>query len=159
MVLSKKALIIQFTIRLDAPCHELNFGYITIHHSFSSFITGIPVLSTHGDYYTEVMSHLHSQDMDGLLSDDPLFVLLNPPRLFAAHDFKLTYKGSLETKEYLLEKWCQDRQISTEHFPLLGSLLGRRLWLAAVRRGSTFVIVLCLHSLKTLNYNKRGWIP
>ena len=142
MVLSKKALIIQFTIRLDAPCHELNFGYITIHHSFSSFITGIPVLSTHGDYYTEVMSHLHSQDMDGLLSDDPLFVLLNPPRLFAAHDFKLTYKGSLETKEYLLEKWWQDRQFSTEHFALLGSLLGRRLWLTAVRRDSTFVIVL-----------------
>lgn len=91
---------------------------------FCFLVSGIPVLSTVGDYYAEVMSHLNANNMDGLLTDDPNFVLLNPPRLFAAHDFKLTYKGSLETKEYLLEKWTQNHQISPDSFPLLGSLLG-----------------------------------
>jgi len=87
-------------------------------------IVGIPVLYTSGDYYKEIISHIHKHRVHGLLTDNGFFALLNPPRLFAAHDLKLTYKGSLETKEYNLEKWMQQHKLTADRLPLLGCLLG-----------------------------------
>lgn len=71
------------------------------------------------------MAYSASNDVQGILSDDSFFALLRPPRLFSAHDFKLTYKGSLETKEYLLENWTEQQNLGADRFPLLASLLGR----------------------------------
>ena len=67
---------------------------------------------------------MHLHNLDGILTDDPAFALFNPPRLFAAHDVKLTYKGSLETKEYDLEQLFKTDEIDTERLPLFASLLG-----------------------------------
>lgn len=82
------------------------------------------MFSTVEDYYHEIMAYSAINDVQGILSDDSVFALLKPPRLFSAHDFKLTYKGSLETKEYLLANWTDQQKLSTDRFPLLASLLG-----------------------------------
>lgn len=82
------------------------------------------MLYTSGDYYTEVMEYLYSHNINGILTDDPAFALLNPPRMFTAHDFKLTYKGSLETKEYFLHKMSKASNLKPDRYPLLASLLG-----------------------------------
>lgn len=97
-------------------------------------ITGVPIFCTNGDYYTDVLSYMHSHHLDGILTDDPAFAPFNFPRLYAAHDLKLTYRGSLETKEYLLQKVLTDNQILPERLPLLASLLGKYVIASSLRK-------------------------
>jgi len=84
------------------------------------------VFSTLGDYYNEVSTYMTANDFDGILTDDSGFALLKSCRIFSARSLKLTYKGSLETKELFLQKMLSDKDIKPAHWPLLASLLGKK---------------------------------
>lgn len=69
-------------------------------------------------------AYVEKSGAKGILSDDSSVALMGFPRVFAAHDLKLTYKGTLESKEYLIDKWISHYKLSADQIYLLASLVG-----------------------------------
>lgn len=57
----------------------------------------------------------------GLHSD---YIFANIPRYLSSHDLRLTYRGTLETKEYLISKLLTNHNLKINHLPYLGLFLG-----------------------------------
>lgn len=52
------------------------------------------------------------------------YIIANFSRYFSSHELRLSYKGSLETKEFITSKLLLHYNISTDHLPFIGILLG-----------------------------------
>ncbi|KAF4518510.1 hypothetical protein B566_EDAN009710 [Ephemera danica] len=86
-----------------------------------------PKICTMDDHKQEVIAYCRENNFHGLLVEDAEYAAFDPPRYFSSENLKLTYKGSLETKEYLLARVAETLQISPGRLPLLAALLGTHL--------------------------------
>ncbi|XP_045475260.1 constitutive coactivator of PPAR-gamma-like protein 1 isoform X2 [Harmonia axyridis] len=85
---------------------------------------GITVMCTMDDHHQEVIAYCREYGFHGLLADDAEYAAFDPPRYFSSENLKLTYKGSLETKEYMLKELTKTLKLSQEQICVMAALLG-----------------------------------
>ena len=54
------------------------------------------------DHHLEIMSYCFENGYHGVMTDNGEFAFFNPPRLFSAHDLKLSFSQELETTEWVI---------------------------------------------------------
>ncbi|XP_043207106.1 constitutive coactivator of PPAR-gamma-like protein 1 isoform X2 [Amphibalanus amphitrite] len=84
----------------------------------------VQVLCSVEDHRQEVMAFCRENNYHGVMAEDAEYLLLGPPRYFSAKQMKLTYKGSLETKEFILNEVARGLDLQPNRFCLLAALLG-----------------------------------
>jgi len=84
----------------------------------------VQVLQSVDQHRQEVMLFCREHNYHGVMAEDAEYIMLNPPRLFSAKQMKLTYKGSLETKEFMLNELARGLDLQPGRFSLLAALLG-----------------------------------
>ncbi|XP_066992640.1 constitutive coactivator of PPAR-gamma-like protein 1 homolog [Anabrus simplex] len=87
----------------------------------------VSVLCTMDDHHQEVIAYCRENGFHGLMADDGEYAVFDPPRYFSSEHLKLTYKGSLETKEYILSEVAKGLGLSSDRFCVLAALLGNYL--------------------------------
>ncbi|XP_012257994.2 constitutive coactivator of PPAR-gamma-like protein 1 homolog isoform X2 [Athalia rosae] len=87
----------------------------------------VTVLSSMDDHHQEVIAYCRENNFNGLIADDAEYAAFDPPRYFSSEQLKLTYKGSLETKEYIIAEFTKTLNISSDRLCTLTALLGNYL--------------------------------
>lgn len=72
----------------------------------------------------EVIDYFHEHSMNGILGLHPDYIVANTARYFSSHDLRLSYKGSLETKEFLVSKVLSSLSLTPDHLPFIAVFLG-----------------------------------
>lgn len=85
---------------------------------------GVEVASSMDDHHQEVIGYCRENFMHGLLAQDSDYIIFDPPRYFSSHHLKMTYKGSLETVEYVVDEIAKDINLHPKRFCVLAALLG-----------------------------------
>lgn len=84
----------------------------------------IMVVQTVNDHTMEIIEYYRDHKLDGILGVHPDYIIANTQRYFSSHDLRLSYKGSLETKEYLVSKLLTNLSLTGDHLPFVATLLG-----------------------------------
>lgn len=84
----------------------------------------VSVVCTMDDHRQEVIAYCRENNFHGLIADDAEYAAFDPPRYFSARQLKLTYKGSLESKEYNLHELNKGLGLTSEKLCVLAALLG-----------------------------------
>uniref|UniRef100_A0A146LZW3 Constitutive coactivator of PPAR-gamma-like protein 2 n=1 Tax=Lygus hesperus TaxID=30085 RepID=A0A146LZW3_LYGHE len=84
----------------------------------------IPVCVTMDDHKQEVIAYCRENGCHAIVADDAEYIAFNPPRYFSARHLKLTYKGTLESKEYIISELTKSLQLNTDQLCILAALLG-----------------------------------
>ncbi|XP_034185251.1 constitutive coactivator of PPAR-gamma-like protein 1 homolog isoform X1 [Osmia lignaria lignaria] len=84
----------------------------------------VTVLCSMDDHHQEVIAYCRENNFNGLIADDAEYAAFDPPRYFSSEQLKLTYKGSLDTKEYILPDVLKSLNIPSDRLCLLAALLG-----------------------------------
>ncbi|GFY43068.1 constitutive coactivator of PPAR-gamma-like protein 1 homolog [Trichonephila inaurata madagascariensis] len=87
----------------------------------------VNVVLTTNDHHQEVMSYLKKYNYHGLLADDPEYIIFDPPRYFSSVQLKLTFKGCLETKEYILNEVTRCLNLHPSRICIVAALLGNHI--------------------------------
>ncbi|XP_025831236.1 constitutive coactivator of PPAR-gamma-like protein 1 isoform X2 [Agrilus planipennis] len=82
------------------------------------------VMCTMDDHHQEVIAYCREYGFHGLLADNAEYAAFDPPRYFSSEHLKLTYKGSLETKEYMIGELTKALELTTEQVCVLAAILG-----------------------------------
>lgn len=85
---------------------------------------GISVACSMDDHHQEVIAYCREYNLHGVLAQDADYAVFDPPRYFSAHHLKLTYRGSLETQEYLIDDLAKVIDLHPKRFCILAALLG-----------------------------------
>ncbi|KAI4479427.1 PREDICTED: constitutive coactivator of PPAR-gamma-like protein 1 homolog isoform X1 [Polistes canadensis] len=84
----------------------------------------VAVLCSMDDHRQEVIAYCRENNFNGLIADDAEYAAFDPPRYFSSEQLKLTYKGSLDTKEYIIPELLKALNIPADRLCLLAALLG-----------------------------------
>ncbi|XP_015592341.1 constitutive coactivator of PPAR-gamma-like protein 1 homolog isoform X2 [Cephus cinctus] len=84
----------------------------------------VTVLCSMDDHHQEVIAYCRENNFNGLIADDAEYAAFDPPRYFSSEQLKLTYKGSLETKEYIIPEFIKALNIPSDRLCTLAALLG-----------------------------------
>ncbi|KAF7387471.1 hypothetical protein HZH68_013148 [Vespula germanica] len=84
----------------------------------------VAVLCSMDDHHQEVIAYCRENNFNGLIADDAEYAAFDPPRYFSSEQLKLTYKGSLDTKEYIIPELLKALNIPADRLCLLAALLG-----------------------------------
>lgn len=84
----------------------------------------IPVVQTVYDHTMEIIDYFYESKLDGLLGLNADYIIANVSKYYSSHDLRLSYKGALETKEYVVSKLLTSLNLSTEQMPFVAVLLG-----------------------------------
>lgn len=79
------------------------------------------------DHRQEVIAYCRENACDGLVAEDAEYAIFDPPRYFSSEQLKLTYKGSLETKEFILNEVAKGLDLHPNRFCVFAALLGNYL--------------------------------
>ncbi|XP_018571795.1 constitutive coactivator of PPAR-gamma-like protein 1 homolog isoform X1 [Anoplophora glabripennis] len=85
---------------------------------------GVTVMCTMDDHHQEVIAYCREYGFHGLLADDAEYAAFDPPRYFSSENLKLTYKGSIETKEYMISELTKTLKVTQEQVCIMAALLG-----------------------------------
>lgn len=72
----------------------------------------------------EVIDYFHEYKLDGILGLNADYVIANTSKYYSSHDLRLSYKGALETKEYLVSKLLSNLSLTPDHLPYMAVFLG-----------------------------------
>ncbi|XP_018902983.2 LOW QUALITY PROTEIN: constitutive coactivator of PPAR-gamma-like protein 1 homolog [Bemisia tabaci] len=87
----------------------------------------VNVICTLEDHKQEVIAYCHENNVQGLIADDGEYTAFNYNRYFSAKQLKLTYKGSLETKEYIIPELLKELNITADKLCVIAALLGNHI--------------------------------
>lgn len=87
----------------------------------------VPMMSSIEDHHHEVLAFCRSNNLHGIVGDDAEYLVFDPPRYFSARTLKLTFKGSIETREFFVKKLVQGFGLDTQKFCILTALLGNHI--------------------------------
>ncbi|XP_023290727.1 constitutive coactivator of PPAR-gamma-like protein 1 homolog isoform X2 [Orussus abietinus] len=87
----------------------------------------VAVLCSMDDHHQEVIAYCRENNFNGLIADDAEYAAFDPPRYFSSEQLKLTYKGSLDTKEYIISEIMKALNLSSDRLCILAALLGNYL--------------------------------
>lgn len=72
----------------------------------------------------EIIDYFHEYKLDGILGLNPDYIIANTSKYYSSHDLRLSYKGALETKEYLVSKLLSNLSLTPDHLPFMAVFLG-----------------------------------
>ncbi|XP_055915865.1 constitutive coactivator of PPAR-gamma-like protein 1 isoform X2 [Eupeodes corollae] len=84
----------------------------------------IQIVQTVNDHTMELIEYFHEQKLDGILGLHPDYIIANTTRYFSSHDLRLSYKGALETKEFMISKLLASLSLTADHLPFVAVFLG-----------------------------------
>lgn len=84
----------------------------------------IQVIQTVNDHTMEVIEYYQTHKLEGILGLHPDYIVSNTTRYFSSHDLRLSYRGALETKEFLVSKILSNLNITPDHLPFIAVFLG-----------------------------------
>ena len=85
---------------------------------------GVGIACSMDDHHQEVIGFCREHGLQGILGQDSVYAIFDPPRYFSSQNLKLTYKGSLETKEYVMDEIAKCLDLNPNRFCLFAALLG-----------------------------------
>lgn len=88
---------------------------------------GIGVAMSMDDHEQEVIGFCREHGLQGILGQNSAYAIFDPPRYFSCQNLKLTYKGSLETKEYIMDELAKALDLNPNRFCLFAALLGNHI--------------------------------
>ncbi|KAL1425872.1 hypothetical protein MTO96_018854 [Rhipicephalus appendiculatus] len=87
----------------------------------------VTVMCSMDDHRQEVIAFCRENGFHGLMAEDAEYAIFDPPRYFSSAQLKLTYKGSLETREFILDEVARSLNLHPNRFCVLAALLGNYL--------------------------------
>ncbi|CRK95071.1 CLUMA_CG008549, isoform A [Clunio marinus] len=84
----------------------------------------IPVVQTIHDHTMEVIDYYNEHKLNGIIGLHPDYIVCNVSRYFSSHDMRLSYKGALETKEFIVSQVLNHIQLIPEQLAIVAVLLG-----------------------------------
>lgn len=84
----------------------------------------ILVVQTVYDHTMEVIDYFQEFKLDAIIGLSPDYIVANSARYFSSHDLRLSYKGALETKEFLVSKLLSNLSLTADHLPFVAVFLG-----------------------------------
>lgn len=72
----------------------------------------------------EVIDYFHEHKLNGVIGLHPDFIIFNVSRYFSSHDIRLSYKGALETKEFMVTSILNHLKMIPEKLAVVAVLLG-----------------------------------
>lgn len=91
---------------------------------------GVSVQCSMDDHHQEVIGYCREHELQGIIAQESVYIIFEPPRYFSSNSLKLTYKGSLETKEYIMEEIAKCLNLNPNRFCIFAALLG--MWYSSV---------------------------
>ncbi|XP_013141232.1 PREDICTED: constitutive coactivator of PPAR-gamma-like protein 1 isoform X4 [Papilio polytes] len=84
----------------------------------------IPVMVSSDDHCQEVVGLCREKTYAGLVGCSGEYLVFQPPRYFSSSQLKLTYRSSLETKEYMVHELPKVLDVPQDRLCLMAALLG-----------------------------------
>lgn len=84
----------------------------------------IPIMVSSDDHCQEVVGLCREKTYAGLVGCSGEYLVFQPPRYFSSSQLKLTYRSSLETKEYMVHELPQVLDVPQDRLCLMAALLG-----------------------------------
>lgn len=72
----------------------------------------------------EIIDYFNENKLDAILGLNPDYIIANTCKYYSSHDLRLSYKGSLETKEFLVSKLLSNLSLTPDHLPFMAVFLG-----------------------------------
>lgn len=85
---------------------------------------GIPVACSMDDHQQEVIAYCRENSFHGLVAQDADYAVFDPPHYFSSDQLKLTYRGALDTVEYIIDEVAKSLDLHPKRFCVLAALLG-----------------------------------
>lgn len=76
------------------------------------------------DHTMEVIDFFNEHKLNGIIGLHPDYIISSISRYFSSHDLRLSYKGALETKEFINSTVSKSLQVSQEQLAVIAVLLG-----------------------------------
>lgn len=86
---------------------------------------GVPVACSLEDHHQEVMQYVRENNFHGIVADEADYAVFDPPRYFSSQHLKLTYKGALETTEFVMDEVAKILDLHPKRFCIVAALLGK----------------------------------
>ncbi|XP_045765147.1 constitutive coactivator of PPAR-gamma-like protein 1 isoform X2 [Maniola jurtina] len=84
----------------------------------------IPIMVSSDDHCQEVVGLCREKTYAGLVGCSGEYLVFQPPRYFSSSQLKLTYRSSLETKEYMVHELPKLLDVPQDRLCLMAALLG-----------------------------------
>ncbi|XP_032511421.2 constitutive coactivator of PPAR-gamma-like protein 1 isoform X2 [Danaus plexippus] len=84
----------------------------------------IPIMVSTDDHCQEVVGLCREKTYAGLVGCSGEYLVFQPPRYFSSSQLKLTYRSSLETKEYMVHELPKLLDVPQDRLCLMAALLG-----------------------------------
>ncbi|XP_041349782.1 constitutive coactivator of PPAR-gamma-like protein 1 isoform X2 [Gigantopelta aegis] len=88
---------------------------------------GVSVACSMDDHHQEVIGFCREHNLQGIIAQESVYTIFDPPRYFSSNNLKLTYKGSLETKEYIMDEIAKCLNLNPNRFCIFAALLGNHI--------------------------------
>ncbi|XP_046542627.1 constitutive coactivator of PPAR-gamma-like protein 1 isoform X2 [Haliotis rubra] len=88
---------------------------------------GVAVACSMDDHHQEVIGFCREHNLQGIVAQESVYTIFDPPRYFSSNNLKLTYKGSLETKEYIMDEIAKCLNLNPNRFCIFAALLGNHI--------------------------------
>ncbi|GFS19690.1 constitutive coactivator of PPAR-gamma-like protein 1-like protein [Elysia marginata] len=88
---------------------------------------GVSVACSMDDHHLEVIRFCREHNLQGIIAQESIYTIFDPPRYFSSNNLKLTYKGSLETKEYIMDEIAKCMNLNPNRFCIFAALLGNHI--------------------------------
>ncbi|KAL8608817.1 hypothetical protein ACOMHN_051422 [Nucella lapillus] len=88
---------------------------------------GVTVACSMDDHHQEVIGFCREHNLQGIIAQESVYTIFDPPRYFSSNNLKLTYKGSLETKEYIMDEIAKCLNLNPNRFCIFAALLGNHI--------------------------------
>lgn len=112
---------------------------------------GVTVACSMDDHHQEVIGFCREHNLQGIIAQESVYTIFDPPRYFSSNNLKLTYKGSLETKEYIMDEIAKCLNLNPNRFSIFAALLGEaQVLFLNNTRASLSLPILCI-SLQYIN--------
>lgn len=86
---------------------------------------GVTIACSMEDHHQEVIRFCREHNLQGIIAQESIYTIFDPPRYFSSNNLKLTYKGSLETKEYIMDEIAKCMNLNPNRFCIFAALLGK----------------------------------
>ncbi|XP_055881657.1 constitutive coactivator of PPAR-gamma-like protein 1 homolog isoform X2 [Biomphalaria glabrata] len=88
---------------------------------------GVTIACSMDDHHQEVIKFCREHNLQGIIAQESIYTIFDPPRYFSSNNLKLTYKGSLETKEYIMDEIAKCMNLNPNRFCIFAALLGNHI--------------------------------
>lgn len=84
----------------------------------------VQVVQTVHDHTRELIDYYREHKLQGIIGLHADYIVAQPAHYYSSHDLRLSYKGTLETKEYSVARLLAHLEVTRAQLPYVAALLG-----------------------------------